>query len=87
MSYIKTVYTSMSMLSRIIIAIGYMLLVLVIAISMFILVFAERFFADFTTAFYWYEQCILLGREILGATVVPAMLFEVFMLFVSRGKG
>lgn len=86
MTYIKTVYKAMSTVSRIIMAIGFGLLVLVIAVSMFILLFAERFFADYTTAYYWYEQCILLGREVLGATVVPVMLFELIMKIVFKKK-
>lgn len=86
MTYIKTIYGAMSTVSRIIMAIGFGLLVLVIAVSMFILLFAERFFADYTTAYYWYEQCILSGKEILGATVVPVMLFEIFMKIVFRGR-
>lgn len=83
MTYIKTVFNSMSMLSRVIIVAGFGLFVLVIAISMFILLFAETFFSDYTTAYYWYEQCILLCKEILGATVVPVMLFELFVKFLS----
>lgn len=86
MTYIKTIYGAMSTVSRVIIKAGYALLVLVIAVSMFIIVFAESFFADYTTAFYWYEQCVLLGREVLGATVVPAMLFEIIMKIIFKKK-
>ena len=82
MTYIKTVYNAMSIPSRIIAVAGFGLLVLVIAVSMLILLLAETFFPDYTTAYYWYEQCILLGKEILGATLVPVMLFEVFMKIV-----
>lgn len=86
MTYIKTVYNAMSIPSRIIVVTGFGLLVLVIAVSMLILLLAETFFPDYTTAYYWYEQCIVLGKEILGATLVPVMLFEVFMkiVFVRR---
>ncbi|MBQ2759679.1 MAG: hypothetical protein IJE93_07890 [Clostridia bacterium] len=82
MTYIKTVYKAMSIPSRIIIVTGIGLVLLVIAASILILLLAETFFADFTTAYYWYEQCILLGKEILGATLVPVMLFEIIMKFV-----
>ena len=82
MTYIKTVYNAMSIPSRIIAVAGFGLLVLVIAVSMLILLFAEVFFPDYTTAYYWYGQCIVLGKEILGATLVPVMLFEVFMKIV-----
>ena len=82
MTYIKTVYKAMSIPSRIIIAAGLGLLISVIAASLLILLLAETFFADFTTAYYWYGQCILLGKEILGATLVPVMLFEIIMKIV-----
>lgn len=86
MTYIKTIYGAMSTVSRIIIITGYLLLITVIAASMLILLFAESLFADYTTAYYWYEQCILLGREVLGATVVPVMLFELIMKSAFKKK-
>ncbi len=86
MTYIKTIYGAMSTVSRIIIITGYLLLITVIAASVLILLFAESLFADYTTAYYWYEQCILSGKEILGATVVPVMLFEIFMKIVFKKK-
>ena len=82
MTYIKTVYNAMSIPSRIIAVAGFGLVVLVIVISMLVLLFSETFFPDYTTAYYWYGQCILLGKEILGATLVPVMLFEIFMKIV-----
>lgn len=86
MTYIKTVYNAMSIPSRVIAVVGFGLLFLVIFASMLILLLAETFFPDYTTAHYWYEQCIVLGKEVLGATLVPVMLFEVFMKIVFERR-
>ena len=43
----------------------------------------SRAFADLSTALYWAEQLGLMGRELLGATIVPVLIFEI--LWYGRG--
>ena len=44
---------------------------------------SPEYFGDFSTALYWAEQLGVLGRELLGATVVPVLIFEI--LFYGKG--
>ena len=78
MLYIKEVYNSMFNVSRVIIKISLTIVCLIFTIGLGILFFAEQLFADYTTGHYWFEQFMFLGKEMLGATIVPVMFFELF---------
>ncbi|MBQ7688027.1 MAG: hypothetical protein IJT27_02295 [Clostridia bacterium] len=41
------------------------------------------FHGDLSTALYWAQELWLLAKELLGATVVPVLLFEIF--FYAKG--
>ncbi len=57
--------------------------VFLIYIAGMVCIFFPEYFGDFSTALYWAEQLGVLGKELLGATVVPVLMFEI--LFYGKG--
>ena len=47
------------------------------------LIFYSNYRGDYDTGLYWFTQCAALAKELLGATAVPAFLFEI--LLILRG--
>ena len=73
----------MEVASKRIILVGYAGAIVTYVSGFIVLFVYARIFRDYSTGFYWYSQLGLLAKEILGATIVPALLFELF--FIARG--
>ena len=77
--------TKMESISKKIIWFGCLCSCLVYVISIIYLLIKPLYF-DLTTTLYWAEQLWLLAKEILGATVVPALLFEIILCLTVRKR-
>lgn len=86
LEHIKECYDRMERVSKIIIKCGVAAFLLCAFAAVFVLLFGSRLFFDYDTASYWFEELIALGREILGATVVPALIFEILFTYIEKRK-
>lgn len=48
-----------------------------------ILLFRRYLFPDYGTACYWSLECAQLAKELLGASFVPALLFEIVLIAIG----
>jgi hypothetical protein len=70
----------MESVSKTVILIGTSLSLCAFTICMVLLLFNSKIFSDFSTGLYWAEEFFLLGKEFIGASVIPALLFENILL-------
>ena len=72
----------MEKVSKVILWVGYGLFTgALLAAGAVLLFYSAR--GDFTTGLYWCTQCLYMGKETLGASAVPVLLFE--LLLIGRG--
>ncbi len=77
----ETLHTQpMESVSKTVILIGTSLSLCAFTICMVLLLFNSKIFSDFSTGLYWAEEFFLLGKEFIGASVIPALLFENILL-------
>lgn len=48
-----------------------------------LLLLNERYLSDYTTGLYWFRELCMCSKEIVEATVVPVLIFEI--LYIVTG--
>ena len=52
-----------------------------------LLLLNERYLSDYTTGLYWFREMRTCSKEILDATVVPALIFEILYIVAGLKTG
>ena len=69
-----------------ILSVGCAVISLCYAASVWIQTLGLRFFSDPETAWFWSMELVALAKELLGATVVPVLLFELLLIALGVKK-
>ena len=51
------------------------------AAAYILITFWQNLFTDYETAFYWSGELLHLAIELLGASFIPVLLFEIILIF------
>lgn len=76
---ISEVESFLDSVSKVILITGSISVCLCCASSLLIMLFNGSVFPDYDTAFYWSRECALLAKELLDATFIPVLIYELIL--------
>ena len=86
-SQIVQLIHQMEVVSKKILAAGYIIALFIYLCAVIILSFYIYIYNDTTTGLYWYHEMIALAVDCMIVCIIPVLLFEIILIWSGNKKG